>query len=65
MHRYHVVSGTLFTIMAIAQLVRAILAWPLQVDGVSVPVWISGVAFLIVGSMAVWAFRSGRAPAAI
>lgn len=65
MHRYHLVSGILFTIMAIAQLVRMILAWPLQVDGVSVPVWVSGVALIIVGSMAVWAFRSGRSHAPV
>ena len=58
MRRYHIVSGTLFTIIALAQLTRTLLGWPLQVDGVDVPVWVSGLAFLITGSMAVWAFRS-------
>ena len=58
MHRYHLVSGIVFSILALVQLTRTLLGWPVQVDGVNVPVWPSGVAFLIMGSLAVWAFRS-------
>lgn len=58
MHRYELVSGILFTIIAVAQLTRTLLGWPVQVAGFSVPVWISGVAFLITGGLALWAFRS-------
>lgn len=58
MRRYELVSGVLFSIIALAQLVRTILGWPVQVDGFNVPVWFSGVAFLITASLAVWAFRS-------
>ena len=66
MRRYELFSGIIFTVIALAQLTRTLLAWPLQVDGVSVPVWVSGLAFVITGSLAVWAFRSaGRAPATI
>ena len=64
MRRYELVSGSIFTIMAVVQLVRTLLAWPLQVASVSVPVWPSAVAFLITGSMAIWAFRSRARPAA-
>jgi hypothetical protein len=58
MRRYELVSGVLFSIIALAQLTRALLGWPVQVDGFNVPVWFSGVAFLITASLAVWAFRS-------
>ena len=58
MRRYEMASGILFSILALAQLTRLLLAWPVQVATISVPVWLSGVAFLIVGSLAVWAFRS-------
>lgn len=58
MRRYHLVSGIVFTIIALAQLTRTLLSWPVQVDGFAVPVWASGVAFLIAASLAVWAFRS-------
>jgi hypothetical protein len=66
MPRYELVSGIIFTIMSLAQLARTVLGWPAQVDGFTVPVWLSGVAFLITGTMAIWAFRSGsRRPAAV
>ncbi len=58
MRRYELVSGILFAILSIAQLVRTLLGWPVQVDGFNVPVWLSGIAFLITGSLAIWAFRS-------
>jgi hypothetical protein len=60
MPRYELVSGVVFTVVALAQATRALLGWPAQVDGVSIPVWVSAVAFLITGTLAVWAFRSGR-----
>lgn len=66
MHRYELVSGIFFTIVALAQITRTVLGWTLQIDGVRVPVWVSGVAFVITGGLAIWAFRSaGRVPAAV
>jgi len=65
MRRYELVSGIIFTIMAVVQLTRTVLGWPVQVDLFTVPVWLSGVAFLITGGMAIWAFRSGRGPAPV
>ena len=66
MRRYHVVSGTIFAILALVQLARTVLAVPVLVDGFAVPVWLSGVACLITGSLAVWAFRSaGKGVAAV
>lgn len=63
MRRYELVSGILFSIIALAQLTRTLLAWPVLVDGFNVPVWASGVAFLVTGVLAIWAFRSaGRHP---
>jgi len=64
MRRYELVSGIIFTIVALAQLTRTLLGWPVQIAGVTVPLWPSGLAFVITGSLAVWAFRSaGRNPA--
>jgi hypothetical protein len=65
MRRYEFVSGIIFTIVAFVQLLRTVLGWPVQIDLFTVPVWLSGVAFLIAGSMAIWAFRSGRNPASV
>jgi len=61
MKRYDTASGIFFTILALVQLTRTLLGWPVQVDGVNIPVWCSAMAFLIAGSFAIWAFRSARA----
>ncbi len=58
MRRYVQVSGVFFCVLALAQLTRAVMRWPVQVDGLAVPVWASAVAFLIACTFAVWAVRS-------
>jgi hypothetical protein len=65
MRRYELVSGIIFTVMAFVQLLRTVLGWPVQVDLFTVPVWFSGVAFLITGGMAIWAFRSAKGATSI
>ena len=66
MRRYELVSGIVFSIIALVQLTRTLLGWPVQVDLFTVPVWVSGVVFLITASLAVWAFRSaGRHASAV
>ena len=58
--RYELVSGALFAVVALAQLLRTVLGLPVQVGAVSVPIWVSLVAFLVTGSLAVWAFSTPR-----
>ena len=57
MRRYEQVSGAVFALIALVQLTRAVFGWPAQVAGFSIPVWFSGVAFAVTGSLAIWAFR--------
>jgi len=56
MRRYVLISGLFFALLAALQLVRFLLRWPVVVAGVTIPIWISLVAALIVGSLASWAF---------
>lgn len=58
MARYENVSGVVFALIALAQLIRAILRLPVQVDGPMIPVWFSFVAAGITGGLAIWAFQS-------
>ncbi len=60
MARYERVSGTLFALIAVAQLARAVLGLPAQVDTLAIPVWFSFVAFVVTAWLAVWGFRSTR-----
>lgn len=58
MHRYERVSGIFFGLLASVQLARLLFRWPVQVDSVSVPLWVSALAVVITGSLATWAFRT-------
>jgi hypothetical protein len=60
MRRYQQLSGAFFSLLAIGQLTRAVAGWPVQVATVTVPVWCSVVAFFVVASFAIWAFRTAR-----
>ena len=42
MRRYEQVSGVFFVLVAVVQLVRLLMRWPVQVASVSVPLWASG-----------------------
>lgn len=63
MRRYVLVSGLFFTLLTLAQLIRFLMQWPVVVAGVTIPTWLSLIAALIVGSLAVWAFRVRSSPA--
>ena len=65
MRRYELVSGIVFTIIAVAQGTRALRGWSVEVAGANIPVWASAVAFVVSGALAVWAFSSAREPRAM
>ena len=64
MRRYVQVSGAFFCLLAVVQLIRTILAVPIRVGDLGIPVWPSGVAFLVTGGLAIWAFRTVKGTAA-
>jgi hypothetical protein len=57
MPRYEHVSGTVFALVSLGQLTRAVLAVPAQIGSDPVPVWTSFIAFAVTGALAIWAFR--------
>ena len=57
MRRYTLVSGLFLTLLALAQLLRVVMRWPVTVADFNVPVWFSIIAAVFVGSLAIWAFR--------
>ena len=63
MRRYELVSGAFFFLLAIVQLTRVALGWPVQVPTVTVPIWASVLACLVAGSLAVWGFRTSQSAA--
>jgi hypothetical protein len=46
--------------IALLQLVRFLLGWVVTVHGVMIPVWASGIAFVIAGVLAIMLWRESR-----
>ncbi len=54
---YCVVSGALFTLVALAHLLRIVYGMSIQVDDFVVPMLVSWIGLVVPGALAVWAFR--------
>ena len=57
---YIVVSGLIFGVVAVAQVLRAAMQVPAHVGGFEIPIWASWVVAVVAGSLCVWAFRSQK-----
>ena len=62
MRRYVLVSGLFFSLFTCVQLLRLVMQWPVRVASFDVPMWASVIAVLVVGSLAIWAFRARAHP---
>ena len=57
---FTLIAIVLFLLIAILQLLRFILDWEVTVDGMSVPVWASGIAFVVAAGLAVMVWLEMR-----
>ncbi|HWF64249.1 MAG TPA: hypothetical protein VN685_06535 [Rhizomicrobium sp.] len=48
---YLTLASAIFALVALAHLVRALLNWPISIDGWIVPVWLSWLAFVVAGAL--------------
>jgi hypothetical protein len=55
--KYCVVSGALFTLVALAHLLRIVYGMSIQVDEYVVPMFFSWVGFVLPAALSFWAFR--------
>ncbi len=60
MKPFTMIAVVVFSLIALMQLLRFILRWEITVNGVIVPVWVSGIAFVVVGGLAVMLWREMR-----
>ncbi|MEJ7745987.1 MAG: hypothetical protein WKF61_04380 [Luteimonas sp.] len=47
-------------LLALMQLTRFVMRWDVSVNSMSIPVWISAVAFLIAGGLALMLWKENR-----
>ena len=57
---FTLIAIALFSLIALLQLLRFILGWEVMVNGMPVPVWVSGIAFVIAAGLAVMVWRETR-----
>ena len=50
-------TGIIFTLVALLHLVRIYMEWPVMIADWSVPKWVSWVALIVAGGLAVIGFR--------
>jgi uncharacterized PurR-regulated membrane protein YhhQ (DUF165 family) len=53
---YLMATMVVFDLMALLQLLRLFMGWPVNIGGVEVPMLASVVAFVVASALAVWAF---------
>jgi hypothetical protein len=46
--------------IAVMQLIRLVLGWDIAVNGIHIPLWASGIAAMVTGSVAVLTWRESR-----
>ena len=54
---FTITAVVLLSLIALLQFLRFALGWEVTVNGISIPVWASGVAFLVAAGLAVMVWR--------
>ena len=54
---FTVIAIALLSLIAVLQLLRFVLGWEVTVNGLSIPVWASGIACVVAGGLAVMLWR--------
>ena len=57
---FSLVTGAIFSVIAVLHLLRAVLGWNAVLGSFTVPVWLSWVAFVVAGFLAYSAFKLAK-----
>jgi hypothetical protein len=60
MKPFTTLAVVLLALIALAQATRFLLGWEVTIHGIVVPVWLSGIAVVIVGGIAAMLWRESR-----
>jgi hypothetical protein len=60
---YNSITASVFAVVAVAHLLRAIFGWGAQIGGLEIPVWLSWLALVVAGALAYFGFRQNIRPA--
>lgn len=54
------IAVVVFSLIALLQLVRVVADWDVTVNGITIPIWASGIAFAVAAALAVMLWREAR-----
>jgi hypothetical protein len=57
---FALLAAAVFAVMALLQLVRAVSGWEIMVGLTQIPTWLSWIAAIVLGTLAVLGFTSAR-----
>jgi hypothetical protein len=57
---YVTLTATLFLVVALIHLLRIIFGWSVEIGGLSIPFWVSGLGILVAGALAYLGFTQRR-----
>lgn len=60
MKPFTTIASLVFTLAALAQVLRLALGWEVTVGGVLIPLWVSAIACLLAATLAVMVWREQR-----
>lgn len=60
MKPFTTIAVIVFSLIALLQLLRFLLDWEVVVNGTMIPVWVSGIAFVIAAGLAAMLWREAR-----
>ena len=58
---FTVASVIVLCLVSLMQLLRLVLGWAITINGVAIPVWASGIAFVVAAGLAAMVWRELRA----
>ena len=58
------IAGVVFGLVALAHVLRIVLGWSIVIQDLSVPMWASWIAVIVMGYLAYEGFRLARKPSA-
>lgn len=57
---FTLVAVVVFSIVSLLQLTRLLLGWDITINGITIPLWASGVAFIVAAGLAAMVWREQR-----
>ena len=60
MKPFTTIAVVLFSLIALLQLLRVVSGWDVSVNGITIPIWASGIAFVVAAALAVMLWREAR-----